>query len=153
MPNKFIQLSKKLSVSSEEEAKAFGLNEWYNAYFDEQRYQIDSLRRFRYILNKHDKAQLNEDLKQTFGSRFARQIASDFRFLDLNDRELEIKEVDINADSFAPANNIDILNIYIVSQPIELIQSFGSILLAKLPDTEILLNIELNKETTIYSYK
>ncbi|MGF7039108.1 hypothetical protein [Mucilaginibacter lappiensis] len=155
MTNKQIQLSKKLIISNEDEAKAYNIEQWYGEYFKEINYQLEFLGKPPgSAVTNQTRIAINKEVESLYAPRIASKLSQNNPFVDLNDHELELESILTISKTYDRGVNNGVLYLYLVTKTLELLDTIGNFLIIKNPVEEgRLLSVQLDTYTTIYSIK
>ena len=150
-----IQLTKKLVITSVEDANKYRIERWYQDYFTE----FDILLQQRGIHPDREPDIANKqiivaELDRLYSERIGLLLVANDAFSDLTGIQLDIQQCLLATKSFTRANKTNELEIRLTTQPMNLIQTFGHILILAKPSSTAaipLLSIELDSITTVYS--
>ncbi len=155
MPFKTVQLSRKITISNEDDAKRHSVERWYTEYFQE----LNILLKYRGVPSGGTipvpiQLELNLSLNNSYASSFCHALTEVGAFKDLNEQPMQIDHVKLACKTFIREAANPVLLIFITTKVLHLIESFGSMLLLKdaTVDNNPLLSIELTKDIMITSY-
>jgi hypothetical protein len=155
MTNKTVQLSKKIVISTDQDLKTYKVEKWHSEYFKEYNYQLERLGveegSQTTIPNQN---QITSHLEGMYAAEFASKIIQNRPFVDFYGYQFITPSVKLASFGFLKGQSNPELTIYLITERLEVVESFGSILLLKMPsikDTGLVLSIELNDFTSIYS--
>jgi hypothetical protein len=152
---KQIQLSRKIVISNETDAQTYYVANWYAEYFKEYNYQLEFLG-VAVDNNVPNPSKILESLENTYAARFGAKLLQVSPFVDLNAQPLISREIRLTAERFKREMKNPELTIYLITEKLELLESFGSTLIFKDPSDESsgsVLTILLNETVTVYRYE
>ncbi len=149
-----MRLSKKIVIANETEAQSYNVANCYDDYFKEYNYQLEFLG-VPLGSNLPNSSKIIESLEGTFATRIGAKIIQISAFIDLNGYPLISREIRLTANRFKRGMEDPELTIYLITEKLELLESFGNTLVFRAPSQEStpeILTIMLNETMTIYSY-
>jgi len=155
MTNKKLQLSKKVVISTDQDLKTYQVEQLYGEYFQEYNYQLAffGVEEGRQTTIPSQK-QITSHLEGIYAARLAAKIIQNKPFVDFYGYQFVTPSVNVASFGFLRGQANPELTIYLITEPLELLESFGSVLILKRPttdDSNVAISIALNDSTSIYS--
>ncbi|WP_291112207.1 hypothetical protein [Flavobacterium sp. UBA4120] len=155
MTNKMLRLSKKIVISSDQDVKTYEVERWYNEYFKEYNYQLEHLGvAVGQQTTSPNEKKITSALEGMYAANLAAKIIQNKPFVDFYGYQFVTPSVKVTSFGFSRNQTNPQLTVYLITQPLELLESYGSILILKHPtneDSSMVISIELNDSTSIYS--
>jgi len=152
-----IQISRKIVISSPEEAKPYQLELLYDSYFKELDFQLDCRGVNPGVTIPFPiQFEINEILNTTYVRQFESILNRVKPFVDLSEIPLDIESVKLACRTFTRNASRQVLFIFLESKPMAVVDSYGSTKVLKNPSTadgNPLLSVELDKSTVIVALK
>jgi hypothetical protein len=155
MTQKMIKLSKKIVISTEQDLIDYQVERWYSEYFKEYDYQLEHLGvAVGQQTTVQSQLKIMEVLEGTYAARIVSKIIQSKPFTDFFDYNLKTPSVKTTSFGYKREQPPPELTVYLITEPFELLESFGHVLILKHPTPQNgnnTISIELNESTSIYS--